>query len=583
LQAIPQGAYYVYVHPLPPPAFGESTPANIKPPYDPDGNLIPASGPFDTQFYPSGRDLSQAQILYLNPGDNRSGVNFSVQARQSVGISSVTTYGFYGSNAVKPAPLPGSGNGTTVVAAGSGLLNSSSNAIAPGLSVRVLASAGATVISNTTQPYVSPYIQFGLAPTFGWAPGPRHLMFSTPTDLYVLPAGLMLVANPPPLITGVAPSVDDRGNRAALVTGSGFDSTTRILFDGATASTIRQNADGSLLVSVPPANPGYRANVLALNGDGQSSLFVQPTVPGYNYDSGAAAPAATLNTSVLPAGSEAMVDIAGSNVNFVDGLTTVGFGSSDVYVRRVWVAGNHLLANIAVSASAPVAQTHVTVMTGLQSVTLPLAFQIFPPNSGQLVAVAPVTNAAGGQNGVPAGGTAILNTANLPSQGGPVVTVAAAGPNGVGPDQPATILGVNGGQITFQVPSGLPTGPAIVKLQAGGVAAMPILMNIDPPPPAIVSAFSGPGIGADAGHPAHPGSVMTILVNGLPDPSTISDLNTVKVTVGGIDHTPMGISAQSGAALIQIVLSQNVATGAQLPVTVTYNGYQSQPLLIPVR
>jgi hypothetical protein len=584
LQAIPQGSYYLYVHPLPPPAFGESTPANIKPPYDPDGNLIPASGPFDTQFYPSGRDVSQAQILYLNPGDSRTGVNFSVQARQVAGISSVTTYGFYLQNAVKPAPLLGSSNGTTtIVAAGSGLLNSSSNALAPGLSVRVLASAGATVVPNTTQPYVSPYIQFGLIPTFGWAPGPRHLMFSTPSDLYILPSGLMLVANPPPFIAGVAPAVDDRGNRAALITGSGFDSTTRILFDGAPAPTIRQNADGSLLVSLPPANPGYRANVMALNGDGQSSLFLQTqSMPGYSYDSGAT-PAATLNTSVLPAGSEAMIDIAGSNVNFVDGLTTIGFGSSDVYVRRVWVAGNHVLANISVSASAPVAQTHVTIMTGLQSVALPFAFQIFPPNAGQLVAIAPVTNAAGGQNGVPAGGTAILNAANLPAQGTPVVTVAAAGPNGAGPDQPATILGVNGGQITFQVPSGLPTGPAIVKLQAGSLAAMPILMNIDSPPPAIVNAFSSPGVGADAGHPAHPGSVLTVLVNGLPDPSTIFDLSTVKVTVGGVDHTPMGISAQPGGALIQIVLSPSVPTGAQDPVTVTYNGYQSQPLLIPVR
>jgi hypothetical protein len=583
LQAIPQGAYYIYVHPLPPPVSGESTPANIKPPYDPDGNPIPASAPFDTQFYPSGRDVSQAQVFYLNAGDSRGGVNFSVQPRQAVGISSVTTYGFYGQNAVKPAPLLGSGGGTTIVAAGSGLMNAAGTALAPGLSVGVLASAGAAVVPNTAQPYTSPYIQFGVAPTFGWAPGPRHLVFSTSSDLYILPSGFMLVANPPPVITNVTPTFDDRGNRAALIAGSGFDSTTRILFDGAIAPVIRQNGDGSLLVSTPAANPGYRANVTALNGDGQSSLFIQSqSVPGFSYDSGAQ-PSATLSTSVLPAGSEAMIDIAGANATFIDGQTTLGFGSSDVYVRRVWVAGNHLLANVSVSANAPVAQTDVTITTGLQSIALPLAFQIFPPNSGQLMAIPPVTNAANGVGGVPAGWPAVLNTSNLPSQGAITVTVAAAGANGVGPDQPATILGVNNGQITFQVPAGMPTGPAIVKLQAGGLAAMPILMNIDPPGPVIAGAFSSPGVAADASHPAHPGSPIWILVNGLPDPSTISDLNAIKVNIGGVDHTPAGISAQSGGALLQVILSQNVPAGGQQPVTITYNGYTSQQFFVPVR
>ncbi len=583
LQAIPQGAYYLYVHPLPPPVSGESTPANIKPPYDPDGNPIPASAPFDTQFYPSGRDVSQAQVFYLNAGDARAGVNFSVQPRQAVGISSVTTYGFYGQNAVKPAPLLGTGGGTTIVAAGLGLMNAAGTALTPGLSVGVLASAGAAVNPGTVQPYTSPYIQFGVTPTFGWAPGPRHLVFSTPSDLYILPSGLMLVANMPPVITSVTPTLDDRGNRAALITGSGFDSTTRILFDGVIAPVIRANPDGSLLALAPAANPGHRANVVALNGDGQSSLFIQSqSPPGFSYDSGAQ-PSATLNTTILPAGSEAMIDIAGVNATFIDGQTTVGFGSSDIYVRRVWVAGNHVLANVSVSGNAPVAQTDVTITTGLQSITLPSGFQIFPPNPGQLAAVPPVTNTSNGQAGVPAGWSALLNTTNLPSQGPISITVAAVGANGAGADQPATVLGVNNGQITFQVPAGLPTGPAIVKLQAGGLTAMPIVMNVDPPPPVIAGAFLSPGVAVDAAHPAHPGSPMSILVNGLPDPSVISDLSAIRVNVGGVDHTPIGISAQSGGALLQVILSENVAAGGQQPVTISYNGYASQQFFVPVR
>ena len=41
--------------------------------------------------------------------------------------------------------------------------------------------------------------------------------------------------------------------------------------------------------------------------------------------------------NALPAGITATVDITAANMNFVDGQVTVGFGSDDVQVRRVWV------------------------------------------------------------------------------------------------------------------------------------------------------------------------------------------------------------------------------------------------------
>ena len=55
------------------------------------------------------------------------------------------------------------------------------------------------------------------------------------------------------------------------------------------------------------------------------------------------------------------------------------------------------------------------------------------------------------------------------------------------------------------------------------------------------------------------------------------------VNVAGIDHPVTSVSAQNGDALVQIVLSKDVATGDQQPVTVTYDGSKSEPFNIPIR
>src|ERR1039457_5878385 len=60
-----------------------------------------------------------------------------------------------------------------------------------------------------------------------------------------------------------------------------------------------------------------------------------------------------LPISQLPQGMSAMVTITTSTMQFVDGLTTLGFGSGDVAVRRLWVRSPTLaIANITVSPSA---------------------------------------------------------------------------------------------------------------------------------------------------------------------------------------------------------------------------------------
>jgi hypothetical protein len=575
LQGLPPGqTYYVYVHPLPPATAAESKPANIEPPKDPDGISLPPGAAFDTVFFPNTKDPNQATPFFIGTADARSDVNFSVNRRGAPAISAVTTYGYYGSTAVHPAPLLSSGTGVSVVARGNGLANG--NSVAAGLSVSVLGQAGAAVLASGPRYYTDGYIYFGLAPTFGSNSGARHLVFSASNDIYVLPSAFLLVRAAPPSISSLTAGFDDHGGRTVLVTGANFDSSTRILFDGTPAAVLSRNSDGSLLVVPPPAQGGYRASVVALNDDGQSSLFLQSTPPTYLYD-GTDVPAVNLSVTSLAAGGESMVEITGVNTNFIDGQVAVGFGTSDITVRRLWVTGpNRMLANVSVNPNAPAGAVEFTVVSGLQMVAQPLLFQILPANSRQAVMVPPIVNAATGNGGVPAGGTAVMTVNNLTAPLGSIGVAVN--------DQRATVVSYANGQLTFVVPAGLPVGPAVVKLQvAGGDPVNPVVMNIDPPPPTILGALSTPGVAADAAHPAARGSLMGLQVSNLPDAAVSGDLSLIHVSVGGVDHAPVSASVQNGTATLQIMLSNNVNAGAQVPVVVSYNGSVSPAFQIAVK
>lgn len=591
LQGIPPGSYYVYAHPLPPALDGETYgPANIKPPQDPNGNDIPAGAYFTTQFYPGTRDPNAATPMFLSAGDNKGPFDFSVQRRAIPAVSSVSAYAFAGQNAVYPAPVVGTGLGGWLVATGSGLV-SNAGVLASGLRIDVLAQAGATVQPGTTKYYTSSggrqYLQFYTAPGFGWSPGPRHLLFWTQDDVYILPASLLMVANQGPSISSVIGTTDDKGNRAALITGSNLDSSTRILFDGAPATILRQNPDGSLLLTPPPAYPGYSANVVALNGDGQSSLYqlLPPpnSSPSYTYNSGDGAPALSfIYPNTLAAGSEAMVEIDAVNSTFIDGQTAVGFGSSDIAVRQAWVVSpTRVLLNVSVSPGAAAVPVNVTVATGLQLLQAPNGFSVSQAVAGgaaarQFFAVPPVVSAGTGAPGAPAGGTAILSVPNL--------STPATSLNLTVGGQPATVLSAANGQVTFQVPSGLAVGPAVVQLKnQAGDSIPPILMSITPPPPSIIAVYSAPGVLADSTRPARPGSIIQILVSGLPDTVLSADPATVKVNVGGLDLAAFSVGATANGTLVQVALTANVSTGSQIPIMLTYAGVSSQPASIPIQ
>ena len=372
---IPTGYYYVYAHPLPPALSGENSPDNIVYPNDANGNPIQLNyTAFATQFYNGNsagtRDWTQAQILFVSAANNTSGIEFNVKSRNAPALPYVRTYGYASTSVpVTTSPVTLGAQSASVVAAG---LLQANNSLTPGLSVDTL---GRVASIASLLPYSPPYTALYLSWTsFSAAPGPKHLLFSTPNDLYVLPSGFMGVSKAPPSISFTVPTFDANGNRAAAIYGSGFASDTRIFFDGQAAVIEGVQADGSLLVTPPPAPGGYTANVVALNADGQSSLFLQTTPPTFTYDSSASA-SLTVMPSIIPPTGDTVVDIVGVNSNF-NSTTTVGFGTSDAYIKKVTVLSPTHLSVVVTATNAWVPTSGLSVTTGLRIISQALGHQV---------------------------------------------------------------------------------------------------------------------------------------------------------------------------------------------------------------
>ncbi len=574
IDGLPAGPYYIYVHPLPPTELASN---GIRLPVDVDGQSVAASGAFVTQFYPGTRDARQATALSVNAGATVSDVNFTVFSRSAVALYGVTTYSYPGQTAAKPAFLSESmmlgGKRNFLVAGGAGLVSNA--APVAGLNVSVLGDAalvpegGLSAYSSDTR-YLRVNFQYGMVPT----EGARHLIFSIPTDVYVLPLGLTLTGKMPPSITSVTPAVEGDNQRVAVLAGTNLSATTSVYFNGVRASLVRFNEETSeLVVAVPPAPGGHQAIVTAINTDAQSSLFLQASSPAtYTYDA-AEAPAITVNPPVLPAGSEAMIEINGFGTHFQAGQTALGFGSSDVFVRRMWVISpTRILANVAVAGNAAVAQTEVSVTTGIEIASLPYGFLIQAADSSVPVVSPTVLNAATGQALVCAGCTQTLTLANystMAALAGATITVG---------DKPATVLATNDGLVTFQTPADLPLGPAVLRFQSGSLSAQPIVVMIEPVPPVVRSLGDRASVA--------PGDTVIMTAAHLDDTGAEILPSRLSVTVGGVTHPAIAVSAVAGEAgvfQLQFVLSANVAAGAQVPLTLTFDGRISAPVTIAVR
>ncbi len=575
------GQYYLYVHPLPPGGQSDLGPADIVLPVDPAGNPVPPGALFVTAFHPGTQDIQQATVISVRAGQVVTGYDFAVSARGPLDVYGVTTYTFPGNYAVKPAFLNVNGPRRFLVAYGQGLI--AGNAPSAGLRASVVGGS-ATVLADGGVKAYAPATSF-LELDFSYNPfggeGPRHLIFSLNNDIFVLPAGLHLVWSQPPSIASVAPGVDAAGNRTAVLSGSNLARSTQILFDGLPAAVVDLNqSSGALTVIPPPGASGHSAVVTAVDSNGQDSLFLDAAAPPrYTYDT-SGAPSVSVSPAALPAGSEAMIEITGVNTSFADGQTLAGFGSSDVAVRRVWVASaGRLLANVHTSASARTTAVPLSVVTGFQVATEASALQIQPARPGAPVPNPEVVNPATGQPSIYAGGQAAMDVAQLASGLTPAsVTLTLDGLS-------AEVLAVQQGRILFAVPASLDVGPAILGLTVAGQASLPIVVAIDPAPPVTETVETSPGLPAGSASPALLGSDLWVTVAGLADPSVVTDPSRVKITFGGVSHTPQSISVADSldTYILRFTVSAAVQPAAAVPLTVAVGYRVSQPVTIPVQ
>jgi Matrixin len=579
IQGIPPGQYFVYAQPLPAPASGEAYPDNLFPPQDPSGNPFLAFTSFGTQFLGGTTDWTQSSQVNVTAGNVANGVNISVPSRPGgPAVSGMTTYGYPGAGQVPVKAAEIQTAGSLVFTANGVIVNG--DQVAPGLSLSVIGgaaylynpvtSATGTGDENSVSPVPLPgsnfYLWIGVAPYPGVnVRTPVAITATLNNDVYVLPAAFTVVPNPPPAITSVNGSTLAESNGTFVTTlniqGANLGPSTEILFDSVPAISTTPNADGSLTVVAPPGSAGIQAAVEALNTDSQTSWQTLAGAPPMFTYGGLANPAVTLNPSSVAAGTSALVQVTGFNTNFVTGQMAVGFGSSDISVEHVWVVSpTQLFVNVIVSPNAAAQTTTVSVASGL-ALAMNAQFAVTPAVAGQISMIPPILNQATGLEGVPVGGTAVINTSGLPSNlGGWVLTI--------GNQQTSYTVNQNN-QILAVVPGGALTGPAIVALiPPGGGNIPPVAMQIDIPPPVITFATDA-GAAVTASNLADPGDTVTLSISGLANQSGMLPApSAVIINVAGISTMALAVT-QTGAStsLAQFAVPANAPGGAQ-PVTV---------------
>lgn len=571
----PNNNYLVYVHPLPPDAVIANN-LGLRLPMDSNNQPLPPFGsPFRTVFFTSGNpsgtnNVGQAASFYVTPGFSGT-ANFSVTPQSAVSMYDITTYSFNGNASVSPAYTNDSSGDITLVAQANPPLSTPVPQMITALGG--FAAANSCASTNNTLPCFLPYssnnalaIYLHTPPIA--SPGPRHLVFTLPSgDLYVLPDAFNLVEKDPPAIDSVTSNADG----TATVTGSRFGTDSRVFFDGAPVSIVNTDGQSSFTVTPPPGYSGQNASVIVFNSDGQNSTFYQSqNPPQYTYPV-TGAPSISFDTASLPVNISSLVNINAANMQFVDGEVTVGFGTSDISVRRVWVLNpTHLVANVVVAPGAAIGSSEISVISGFQVAAQPSAFQVQPGNASLPSIALPLVNDDTNQNSIYPGAIVTMYGSNLGTSASSIQLTLN--------NQPLHVLYASSGQINFAIPSNFPTGLAVLSLNNGSATAPPLEVQIETAPP-IISSIT------DAGpNPVpSPGDTLWATV-AVPDLSITGNTSRVQVTISG---TPMYVSqvkagSQTGTVQIAFVVSQSFGS-APSPVIVTVDGVRSSPYTLTIR
>jgi hypothetical protein len=596
---VPPGQYYVYTHPLPPAAQGEAYPDNIYPPENAQQIPFTANTGMDTQFFSSTggtRDWTKAGLVSVSAGGVASNVNFpNMQVRSGPAIFGLETYGFPTQSPTQvPIPTPYLISGSRLYLTMAAPTLTPNGGLLPGLAISAIGPAAFTE-PNTLSYYapsngfVGAYVVLDTNPVSG--PTPVAIALTVPNDLYVLPQAFTVVANPPPAISSVSATgaTGALGGPVVTVVGANLNSSTQVVFDGAPGAVQSANADGSLTVAAPPAVANYTASVEALSADQQTSLQPLGATPNpmlFTY-AGPASPAIKVNYALLRQGTDSEVDIIGTNTNFVSGQVTVGFGSSDISVRRIWVLSpQRILLNVTIASQAQPGPVELTVASGLQLETLTSVLQVQATVNPASLRV-PIVNTLTGLEGVPAGGSVTITTTGLPQNLTGWTLLIDNQKMALAPQMISNNL-------TVQIPASLAAvpGAALVDLiDPNGNVISVVVMQIDTAPPAILGVVNSIGVPISSTSPARLGDALTVTVTGLADSASsvvpvAASVDIGVATPGGAvaNQTASALlaGAQVGVTQIQFSLSPSAPYGPQQQLTVGLGTRVSAPFQIAI-
>ena len=609
IEGLPPGDYYVYAHPLPAAVGGELNPAGITPPADLTGEYIPAKLNFETKFYPGTRNWQDADVISVAAGTPVEAVDFDLEPRDTTAMYSVRTYGYFGTNSKQlndrpddgsrgvlytHAPMMRSGVEDVLVVSGPGI--ATNDGMTPGLQVSEIGSAGG-VESDSLRFWQQGFVLMKVSPPVpdtattvdengNSVPAPLTparpvaLAFTTDNDLYVLPAAFSVADDTYPDISAVWHEFDPQGNEYAYTKGVHLDRMSDILFDGVPAMETKY-ANGTLVSKAPPASDRHQATLFVLDAAGHSSGELYegriPTRFGYLDPN---IPLISTRPGDVIAGTDSAIEVTGSLTNFLDGLTSFGFGTSDITVRQVWIQNrSHAWLNIAVSPTAQTGKATITAASGLEIVNLDTIIQVHAPSDQQVSLHTPIVNHLTGLKGVPPNGTA-----RIPASG---ITPENFG-DGAGwvlkiDGSRAAITLADDGSLLATVPGNVHYGPVLVQLtQPNGDTTPSVLVQVDDQPPTILS-IADSSVGSSSGAVAYTaGDTVQLVVSGLA-PLFAALPQDVEVYIGGVPHVPTKVEWAGGFGDIRLtlILADSVPAGDQ-DVAVREKTRQSAPVKITV-
>ncbi len=581
IEGVPAGDYIVYAHPLPQAQLGETDPGGIRPARDLSQTPFPASAEFRTRFFPDTKDWHEAQRFRVDGGKTVGSVNFEMQPMTGTGIYNLQVYGYLGANRDKvvhaPPLVPGFSDWLAFHADGAQVAGGT--AIVPGLQLSAISDT-VTLNQQSLQNFPGED-RFLLIAAKAGAVGratPVAVSITTSENLYVLPGAFSQVPSLHPVLTGVAGSQDEQGQWIATIAGENLTAATRVSFDGADALRVTLKEDGTLEAVAPPAVGPQQAAVELYTVDGQTSWQLQPSPTLFAYDA-PVDPVVSMSPASLIAGTNALVEIDGVFTNFAVGRTAVGFGTSDVVVRRLWVLGpGKVLVNVSVNPKAKLGNVPVTVSTGIQLVTLAAPLQIRPAEANQATVLLPIVNDATGLPGAPSGGTLSMRLSVPPTdiRGWLVVIDGIRTP----------LTQTADGRLLAPIVSGIQAGPRTIQLIASsGPPIPPVYFQIDSPPPA--ASLSLPvGLAASTAQRYRAGDLVALVVSDLFVTNAGDGLtptkDDVEIRVGGVSQRPeIFQTLEDGNVRVEFLVAPGTPVGDQA-VTIGAGTRVSAPIAIAI-